>query len=114
MYLYYAASLPQNIKCIDPNFGFSNVRFVKSPAEIDLMRQSGKIAAIAMTETMKFTKPNLPEQSLAAKFEFECKSRGAKRLSYPCVVAGGINANTLHYIDNDDVLRFAHLLCNEI
>jgi len=26
-------------------------------------------------------------------------------MAYPCVVAGGINANTLHYITNDDVLK---------
>jgi len=43
---------------------------------------------------------------LAALFEFECKVRGAQRTAYPCVVASGINNNILHYVINDQIIRY--------
>ena len=47
------------------------------------------------------------EEELAVVFEYHCRMLGADRLAYPCVVAGGLNANTLHYITNDHLLRYA-------
>lgn len=47
------------------------------------------------------------EGELDALMEYECRKRGATRLAYPPVVACGMSANTLHYINNDDLLRFA-------
>eukprot|EP00966_Prymnesium_polylepis_P239876 5547142-Prymnesium_polylepis.1 len=44
------------------------------------------------------------EGTLAAHFEFEIKLQGAERLAYPCVVAGGERATTLHYMHNNAVL----------
>jgi Xaa-Pro aminopeptidase len=70
------------------------------------MRDSCKIAGQSHEEVMRFAKPGMTEHVLGAKMEFECKLRGAERLSYPCVVAGGINANTLHYITCDMVVKY--------
>lgn len=55
---------------------------------------------------MRRTRPGLSEGYLAALFEFECKVRGAQRIAYPCVVASGINNNILHYVINDQIIRF--------
>jgi len=95
---------------LDPIPILSRMRLRKSAAEIVLMRTSCSIAARSMIETMKFTHPNRLEYELAAKMEFEVKRRGAQRLSYPSVVAGGSRANTLHYISNDLILRDGDLV----
>eukprot|EP01114_Cavostelium_apophysatum_P017320 TRINITY_DN5118_c0_g1_i1.p1 TRINITY_DN5118_c0_g1~~TRINITY_DN5118_c0_g1_i1.p1 ORF type:complete len:395 (+),score=44.35 TRINITY_DN5118_c0_g1_i1:24-1208(+) len=86
------------------------MRLIKSDSEIELMRRSGKAAAEAMTETMRATRPGMTEYQLAAKMEFECKWRGARRLAYPVVCASGTNALILHYLNNDHVLNDGDLV----
>lgn len=56
-------------------------------------------------KVMKSTRPGLEESHLHAILEYECRMGGAERLAYPPVVASGPMANTLHYINNTQVLR---------
>lgn len=35
--------------------------------------------------------------------EYECKARGAGRMAYPSVVAGGQDSCTIHYLRNNKV-----------
>ena len=85
------------------------MRVCKSAAELRLMRRSGHVGAFAMNATMcgslQATRSGLTEHALAAHFEFEIKLNGAERLAYPCVVASGSNAVTLHYMHNNALLR---------
>jgi Xaa-Pro aminopeptidase len=77
------------------------LRWIKSPAELELMRQSAGAAAAAMSECMKVSTAGVKEHNLAALFEYKCRTAGAQRMSYPPVVAGGVNACTIHYSRND-------------
>ncbi|KAJ6658968.1 hypothetical protein lerEdw1_019605 [Lerista edwardsae] len=82
-----------------------NLRLIKSPAEIEKMRIAGKLTSQAFTETMFACKAPVDEAFLYAKFEFECRARGADILAYPPVVAGGNRANTLHYVKNNQLIK---------
>lgn len=42
---------------------------------------------------------------LTWQFDFESRIQGANFLAYPPVVAGGNRANTLHYINNNQVIK---------
>jgi Xaa-Pro aminopeptidase len=86
------------------------MRVMKSEGEIAAMKTAGVIAASAMIETMKLTTPQMNEHQLSAIMEFNIKLRGAQRYSYPPVVAGGVNANTLHYVSNDMILHDGDLV----
>jgi len=85
------------------------LRLRKSAAEVALMRRSAIVCADAMNDTIRASAGaaarGLSEGVLAATFEFGVRLGGAERLAYPCVVAGGANAVTLHYMHNDAVLR---------
>eukprot|EP00824_Muranothrix_gubernata_P001267 TRINITY_DN11477_c0_g1_i1.p1 TRINITY_DN11477_c0_g1~~TRINITY_DN11477_c0_g1_i1.p1 ORF type:complete len:301 (-),score=30.71 TRINITY_DN11477_c0_g1_i1:70-870(-) len=85
-------------------------RWTKSEVEIALMRQAGYITSDAFLKIMACTSPGQMEQDLAVRMEFECRKQGAERLGYPCIVAGGTNALTLHYLDNNHVLRSGDLV----
>ncbi len=41
----------------------------------------------------------------SVQFDFECRAHGANFLAYPPVVAGGNRANTLHYINNNQIVK---------
>ncbi|KAK7804141.1 hypothetical protein U0070_020743 [Myodes glareolus] len=59
----------------------------------------------AFIETMFASKAPVDEAFLYAKFEFECRARGADILAYPPVVAGGNRSNTLHYVKNNQLIK---------
>ncbi|KAI1315282.1 hypothetical protein EDD11_001014 [Mortierella claussenii] len=86
------------------------LRVIKSEAEIKIMRQAGEISGKAFIETMKFTNPKRLEHQIYAKFDFECRMRGSQMMAYVPVVAGGSNALTMHYVNNDQPLHDGDLL----
>ncbi|XP_055422482.1 xaa-Pro aminopeptidase 3 isoform X1 [Bubalus kerabau] len=81
------------------------LRLIKSPAEIERMQVAGKLTSQAFIETMFASKAPVEEGFLYAKFEFECRARGADILAYPPVVAGGNRSNTLHYVKNNQLIK---------
>ena len=86
------------------------MRLHKSNAELDIMRQVNVISGAAHQRAM--------EQTLAGKFEYQIEaellhefaSNGARYPAYGSIVAGGDNANILHYTDNDETLNNGDLL----
>ncbi|KAJ3162434.1 hypothetical protein HDU86_004915 [Geranomyces michiganensis] len=82
----------------------NDLRLSKSPAETAVMRQAGRITGRAFVDMMKATKPGVGEHDLWAVAEHSVKRRGASRLAYVPVVAGGKNALTIHYVLNDQLL----------
>ncbi|KAF8929110.1 hypothetical protein BGZ47_001270, partial [Haplosporangium gracile] len=86
------------------------MRVVKSEAEIKIMRQAGEISGKAFIETMKFTNPQRLEHQVYARFDYECRMRGSQMMAYVPVVAGGSNALTMHYVNNDQPLHDGDLL----
>lgn len=85
------------------------LRVRKNDAEVALMRRSAAACAAAFDGVIATSTHALEsghtEATLAAKFEYEIRLAGAERLAYPCVVAGGVNAVTLHYMHNNALLR---------
>ncbi|KAE8611227.1 hypothetical protein XENTR_v10012376 [Xenopus tropicalis] len=86
------------------------LRLVKSQAELELMKKAGHISSQAFIETMSCRKAPVEEAFLYAKFDFECRARGADILAYPPVVAGGNRANTLHYVKNNQIIKSGEMV----
>ncbi|XP_068575003.1 xaa-Pro aminopeptidase 3 [Cebidichthys violaceus] len=82
-----------------------SLRALKSSAEVALMQEAGHITAQAFRRTMALSQGDVDEAVLFAKFDFENRSHGANFLAYPPVVAGGNRANTLHYINNNQIIK---------
>lgn len=103
-------SLIEPEKTASPQTLLQELRLIKSPSEVNIMRRSTEISAQSFCEIMRATRPGILEGQLAALYEYECRKRGAQRLAYPPVFASGIHANTLHYISNDDRMKDGQLL----
>ncbi|XP_063283659.1 xaa-Pro aminopeptidase 3 isoform X2 [Pelobates fuscus] len=99
-------SITQGKKSVRPTQHLvQKLRLIKSSAEIELMKKASHISSYAFIQTMHSSKAPVDEAFIYAKFEFECRSRGANILAYPPVVAGGNRANTLHYIKNNQIIK---------
>ncbi|XP_038714642.1 intermediate cleaving peptidase 55, mitochondrial isoform X2 [Tripterygium wilfordii] len=90
------------------------LRWVKSPAELKLMRESASIACQALLQTMLHSKMHPYEGMLSAKVEYECKMRGAQRMAFNPVVGGGPNASVIHYARNDQKIRDGDLVLMDV
>jgi Xaa-Pro aminopeptidase len=94
----------------DPFLTLHPLRQVKSPAELDLMREAARIAALAHARARDIAKPGVKESEIEAEIEYIFRKNGAMGVAYPSIVASGSNACILHYIDNNSTLQDGDLL----
>ncbi len=99
---------PRSIHALDHLL--HEMRLIKSPAEIAIMRQSTQIAAAAHRQLMSHCRPGMWEYQLEAEFAHACTYQGARELAYPSIVGGGANACVLHYLNNSDQLKDGDLV----
>ncbi len=78
----------------------SQLRQIKTPEEIVLMRKAIDISCLAHNEAMKAVSPASSELELQGVQEFIHKKMGAQQVGYPSIVGAGNNGCVLHYIDN--------------
>ncbi len=95
------------VKNVTPIFG--ELRKVKSQRELDLIQHAVDITAEAFQRAYAFGSPGTPEYEIQAQFEFTFLRRDA-HWGYPCIVASGANATTLHYETNRDTIKPGDLL----
>ncbi len=87
-----------------------DLRSVKTPREIDLIRTASQIAGYGIMEAMRSTMPGVKEYQLDAAARFVFQINGARREAYNSITAGGQNAWMGHYFRNDDVLKDGDLV----
>lgn len=95
-----ASMLGANSAFESPTEILHEMRVIKSPAEIDLMRKTCEIASKAINQTIRESRPGDSEHHIFARVDYHCRMGGASFLAYPPVVATGNNANVIHYITN--------------
>jgi Xaa-Pro aminopeptidase len=86
------------------------MRSVKSPAEVALLRRAGELSARAVTEAMRLTRPGLFEYQLGALAEYVYLNGGARGQGYRPIIASGENIWTVHYFRNDCPLKDGDLV----
>lgn len=83
----------------------SEMRRVKSPREIEMLRRAGYLSALATTEAMRMTRVGLVERQLSALASYIYLTHGAVGESYPQIIASGNNMQFGHYHRGDARLR---------
>lgn len=86
------------------------MRLVKTPNELAVMRCSATIAAGAHLRAMQKVKVGKMENEIEAEFLHEFYRKGAQAPAYTSIVAGGANACTLHYNANNCILKDGDLV----
>jgi len=82
-----------------------NLRKIKSPAEIDLIRKAAQLGVKAHMAVMKAAGPGVREKELAALFEYTCKRDEAKDMAYNVIIMSGPNHAYGHYHIYDRTLQ---------
>jgi Xaa-Pro aminopeptidase len=98
---------PQEFVAI--NHFLHDMRLFKSRNEVDVMRESARIASRAHVRAMKACRPGLNEFEIMAELVHEFRKFNAD-VSYQPIVGGGDNGCILHYRENDQTLNDGDLL----
>ena len=77
------------------------MRWIKTPYEIELMRKSSQIGAEGVKESMRGTRPGMYEYEIEAAARFVYTKRGARGDAFRPIVASGPNTIIWHYSNNN-------------
>ncbi len=90
-----------------------DLRIVKSPLEIDLLKEAVSITEKGFRRILKFVKPGVTEYEVEAEWAREFIRRRAK-FAYSPIIASGKNNCVLHYLQNDQTCKKGQLLLLDV
>jgi Xaa-Pro aminopeptidase len=87
------------------------MRTIKSPREIALVRRASQIAGLALMEAMRSTEPGVTEYQLDAAARYVFLVNDARLEAYRSITASGTdNINNMHYFRNSSTLKDGDLV----
>ena len=93
--------LPENLDATSLNQFLGQLRMIKTPEELKLLRKAIDVSCIGQNEVMKAMHPNMSEMEIKGIHEFVYRKYGSEFEGYPSIVGSGHNACVLHYIENN-------------
>lgn len=97
-----------NIRDLSPQL--DAMRLIKSPKEIEVIRNATEIAGMGIMEAMRSTKVGIFEFQLDAAAKYIFYQHGSQGDGYPAIIGGGTNAYMGHYFRKTDRLRDGDLV----
>ncbi len=85
-------------------------RTKKQPEEIELVKKSLSIIKGALNRVVKTMKPGMMEYQVEAELTHHYLFEGCERHGFDPIVAGGVNATVLHYVENSKPLKDGDLV----
>ena len=86
------------------------MRLFKSAEEQAVLREAGRISALAHTRAMQKSRPGMYEYQLEGEILHEFNRHGARFPSYNTIVGAGENGCILHYTENESQMRDGQLV----
>ena len=83
----------------------NELRWVKTPYEIERLRRAGRIGAAAVAEAIRGTRPGMYQYEIAAAAQYVNTRLGARGDAFPPIVPSGSLTPVVHYMDNNRQLQ---------
>ncbi|NLO10193.1 MAG: aminopeptidase P family protein [Clostridiales bacterium] len=80
------------------NDDITRLRRIKTPKELEYIKQAEAIGDKVFTEILTFIKPGMTELEVAARIEYLLKLHGGERSSFSAIVASGVNSSMPHAV----------------
>ena len=98
----------------DISRAIGELRVIKSPAEIEVMRESARISSLAHMEVLRSARPGMYEWELAALFEFTIKRLGGQGFGYEPIVPSVPRWYDSHYSDNSRKIKDGDMVMPDV
>lgn len=83
----------------------TRLRRIKTAKELDYIKQAESIGDKVFTEILTFIKPGMTELEVAARIEYLLKLNGGEKLSFPAIVASGVNSSMPHAVPSNKIIE---------
>ncbi len=91
----------------------SDMRGIKQPEEITIIRKAAEISTDGHNEVMRSIKPGMKEYQAQAIMEYQFKNAGSEYPGYNSINGAAENACVLHYITNLSTIKEGDLLLSD-
>jgi len=98
------------VRLVDARLTLHEMRLLKSPDEVAILRQAADITAEAHIGAMRAARAGGSEREIEALIDYTFRRRGGSGPGYSTIVGAGANATILHYIENSAPLGRGQLL----
>ncbi len=92
----------------------TELRMVKGPEEVDLIKRACGITAAGFRRVLGFVQPGRMEFEIEAEYAHEFLRAGSRGFGYQPIIASGKNSCVLHYVSNDRECREGDLLLMDV
>lgn len=103
-----------SIQVEDVHDKIMKLRIIKSPAEIELIKDAIHTTDVALRNVLSKMEAGRFEYNLRNIFEFTVKEDLNATLAFPSIVAGGKNAVILHYPNAQDMIKEGDLVLLDV
>jgi len=107
------ASVLKEVEVVDANPLISDLRSVKEPWEIELIKEATRVAESALVKVLDHAKEGVREYEIAAELIYEIRRRGAQP-SFEPIIASGRNSSFPHAIPGDKTLKSGEWLVIDV
>lgn len=90
------------------------LRSVKDEIEIRLLQTACDITEKGFRHVLDFVKPGIWEYEIEAVYMYEFLRNRSRGFAYTPIIAGGNNANVLHYIENNQQCKAGDLILMDV
>ncbi len=88
------------VRLCDARLTLHEMRLLKSPDELAILRQAAAITAEAHVAAMGSARAGGSEREIEALIDYTFRRRGGTGPGYGTIVGAGVNATILHYVEN--------------
>ena len=92
----------------------TQMREIKSPAELQLIRKAADASVEAHFAAFKTVRPGVWEYEVAARMEYEFQRRGCEWPAYPPIVGSGFYSTVLHYDQDDHEMKAGDVVVMDV
>lgn len=87
-----------------------NLRLIKTPSEIKILKEAADIADRAFTHILDFIRPGITELDVSNELEFFMRKEGASSSSFDTIVASGTRSALPHGVATDKMIETGDLV----
>jgi len=92
----------------------AQMRLIKDEQEIECIKKANAITKDGVELMMKSIRPNLYEMQMEATFNYAISKHNVNELAFKTIAASGIRATTLHYSDNNQIMKDGELFLQDL
>lgn len=98
------------VKLRDMTPVIDQMRNIKTPKEIEVLRRNGKLSAEGNRQAIAHAHPGMYQYEIEARAFFYYLSHAAQSVAYPAIVGSGENVNTWHYFSDRETIQANELV----